>query len=1279
MYIKQIIIQGFKSYKDQTALEPFSPRHNVVVGRNGSGKSNFFWAIRFVLSDAYSNMTREERQSLLHEGSGPTTLSAFVEVIFDNSDQRFPTGKDEVVLRRTIGLKKDEYSLDKKSVTKTEVMSLFETAGFSRSNPYYIVPQGRITALTNAKDAERLQLLKEVAGTRVYEQRRQESLKIMEETDHKRSKIDELLDYIEERLEELESEKEELKQFQDLDRERRSLEYTIYTREQNTLNESLEGLEEARRTEVDDSEERQAILNEREAKIASIEKKIRETRSEIALLQTERAQADDDKEEYIKAKAHLELLVKDLQDNASNNTETRQRLLEELATLKLKVAAKQKEVDTIRPEFETALAAETELKDRFQSVDMERTALYSKQGRTKQFRNKAQRDQYLKEEISTVESSIASCQTQGQQAEAEVAAHQVQVAEMQQSIEKAKERVNARRAEAKELQDAEAAARKERNVLDEKRKELWREESRASVSAQNAKEEADRSERSLYSMMDKVTGDGLRAVQRIVDRENIQGVFGPLYTLFEVDKTFQTAVEVIAGGSLWHVVVDTDETASEILRHLNRERSGRVTFMPLNRLRPQQVTFPQSNDAVIMLNKLRFDEQYLPALKQAFGKAIICPTLEVASGYARNQGLNAVTLHGDRAERKGALTGGFVDTKRSKLELIAKLKELRATHLAEQQTAEALHADISRVDQEITQCRGKMADLEAQRRALTSSASGSGEVESIQQEKTVMEGIIGRKEASLTTLRSTLKNLETQRNAYLEELQSPFRQTLSSAELARMEEIGGEAAEIEEQLQEATKQRAKIESRKRIVEFELSQNLLRKVSELEAQLEALISGDDQGNSGVVEDRQSELASVQGRIDRTFARIEEIADSLAGLNDELVQAQESLEEAMNKRQSAHKTLERHRISIEKNVSQKSSLLKRKEDCVRSIRELGVLPDDAWERFEGADGNKLLKQLHTCKESLRKYSHVNKKAFEQYLNFTKQRDSLEKRKEELDTSASAIEDLIVNLDQRKDEAIERTFTQVASFFGEVWDKLVPGGSAELVMLRRADGSSQDQDEPLSDLDGEDSNASPPPARMGGQRTAGAAASRAGARRSTIDQYTGISIALTFDGSQAAMRMPQLSGGQKSLVALALIFAIQRCDPAPFYLFDEIDAALDAQYRTAVAAMIHSLAPTAQFITTTFRPELLVHADKFYGVTFVNKVSRVQAISREDAKRFVDETANPNTSSNAPSAAPRSPGTPTPRARRRESHAVEEEEEEEEDDPIEETDSVVGGMAG
>ena len=190
-----------------------------------------------------------------------------VEIVFDNSDNRFPTGRDEVILRRTIGVKKDDYSLDKKSANKADVMNLLESAGFSKSNPYYIVPQGRITALTNAKDHERLALLKEVAGTKVYEQRRAESLRIMSETDAKRNKIAELLEYIENRLTELEEEKEELKEFQEKDKERRCLEYAMYQSELEDITHALDDIEDGRKNDLHNANERQEIYNNREKEI----------------------------------------------------------------------------------------------------------------------------------------------------------------------------------------------------------------------------------------------------------------------------------------------------------------------------------------------------------------------------------------------------------------------------------------------------------------------------------------------------------------------------------------------------------------------------------------------------------------------------------------------------------------------------------------------------------------------------------------------------------------------------------------------------------------------------------------------------------------------------------------------------------------------------------------------------------------------------------------------------------------------------------------------------
>jgi structural maintenance of chromosome 3 (chondroitin sulfate proteoglycan 6) len=252
-------------------------------------------------------------------------------------------------------------------------------------------------------------------------------------------------------------------------------------------------------------------------------------------------------------------------------------------------------------------------------------------------------------------------------------------------------------------------------------------------------------------------------------------------------------------------------------------------------------------------------------------------------------------------------------------------------------------------------------------------------------------------------------------------------------------------------------------------------------------------------------------------------------------------------------------------------------------------------------------------------LKKFSHVNKKAFEQYNNFTKQRDTLRKRREELDSSQRSIQELIDHLDLRKDEAIERTFKQVSKEFATVFERLVPAGKGRLIIQRKSDQQVREDMEDESDEE----------------------------KRESVENYTGVGISVSFNSKHdEQQRIQQLSGGQKSkypfhrvfyflftnlitgLCALALVFAIQQCDPAPFYLFDEIDANLDAQYRTAVAQMLKTLSEASegggQFICTTFRPEMVLVAEKCYGVTYTNKTSSIDVVDREAALEFVDGAA-------------------------------------------------------
>lgn len=369
-------------------------------------------------------------------------MSAYVEIIFDNSDDRFPTGKPEVVLRRTIGIKKDEYTLDRKNATKNDVMNLLESAGFSRSNPYYIVPQGRVTALTNMKDSERLILLKEVAGTQVYEARRTESLKIMNETNSKRTKIDELLDYINERLAELEEEKDELRSYQEKDKERRCLEYTIYSLEQQEIGKVLNEIEERRQNGVEDADNNRDQFVEGEKAMAQIDAEIAECRQQIEFLKVDKAQLEDERREASKTLAQNELKAKSLSDNQAAAQALKSRYDSDLSSVQTAISEREAEHREILPRFNALKDQEDTVKSQLTDAETSRQRLYAKQGRNSRFKNKSERDKWLNMEvreshnsINTVQGVISQTQEDIQDLEGEIAALEPETERLRQQID----------------------------------------------------------------------------------------------------------------------------------------------------------------------------------------------------------------------------------------------------------------------------------------------------------------------------------------------------------------------------------------------------------------------------------------------------------------------------------------------------------------------------------------------------------------------------------------------------------------------------------------------------------------------------------------------------------------------------------------------------------------------------------------------------------------------------------------------------------------------------
>ncbi|KAH8916309.1 hypothetical protein BT69DRAFT_1314073 [Atractiella rhizophila] len=712
MHIHSLTISGFKSYRDATTVT-FHKGANVVVGRNGSGKSNFFSAVRFVLSDSYNSLQREERNALLHEGSGATqTFSAYVEIVFDNKDGRFPTGKDTLTLRRTIGAKKDDYQLDRKSTSKGEVMSILESAGFSRSNPYYIVPQGRITHLTNLKDAERLDLLKEVAGTKVYEDRRSESLKIMEETDQKRTKIDELLKYIEERLTELEEEKEELKEFQTKDRDRRCLEYAIYQRDLEEVSAALEEIEAERKKDRASAVNQRKDFATRQKQISAIEGEITDVKKEIELLKLDASELSAERQESVKVRTQLECLIRDSQEGRRRTADNRTAWSTELDQIERLIVEKEAELMEVVPELEGVEKQEAEVRQRHAQAKTAQEILYAKQGRSSQFRTQAERDRYLQSEISQLRSSVATYQKRIADTRQDIESRKRTLSQVEGRAGRLVEELEGRGENIKRLKVELDQAKAEKEGKSERKKELWKEQLKVGQVEKSANEELRRGEGELRSMMDKQTSSGLRSLERIVNQLQIEGVYGPVYELFQVGDHYRTAVEVTAGNSLFHVVCDTDETVQKILTKMNQDRSGRLTFIPLNRVRTRQHKYPSGDDAVPMIKKLQFDPAVTPAMENIFGRTIICKNMATAAEFTRSHNLDGITLDGDRVDRKGTLTGGYQDPNRSRLQTVRRVQHEKNALDAARLKAKEIDVELGKLNGEINTLQNRQEKLE---------------------------------------------------------------------------------------------------------------------------------------------------------------------------------------------------------------------------------------------------------------------------------------------------------------------------------------------------------------------------------------------------------------------------------------------------------------------------------------------------------------------------------------------------------------------------------------
>lgn len=1200
MKIKEVRINGFRSYKDNTHVSGFSPRSNVVVGRNGSGKSNFFHAIQFVLSDEYAHLKEDQRLGLLHESTGPKVAHARVEITFDNTEKRLMAfDNSEVKIVRQVGKKKDQYYIDNKMVPRNEVVNLMESAGFSRSNPYYIVKQGKINELATSPDTYKLKLLREVAGTRVYDERKEESLKILKETKMKTEKIDGLLKYIDERLQTLENEKEDLKEYQKLDKTKRSIEYTMYD------NTNKEAIKEKARLD----EQKQDLVrkdNDVKSNLADCLSEIVKTKTEKSKLEAHGRALREDKEilqaeqtQMVEEKMRLLLEINSLNDENNKDRQGRQNAETSLQSVAEEIQKNEIELDQLNPQYDKLVEEESRLTTDIRIDESRTKEILAKQGQRSQFQNAQERDRFLQNEVRRFTGLIADNEEQVASIEKELQGVEQEEESLSADIQSVGRDIDENRMNMDEHGNNTANLKREYDAAYDALQHASREEKTIRDKIANIEQDITASNEQMRRLVARPIYNGITGVRKVIEEfkaENasgqhddvIKGYYGNVIDLIDVSSMFITAVEVIAQNRLFYHVVETDRIASKILKKFNEmQLPGELNFYPMNRVSaPSSRHFNQRPNSRPMSEVIDYDAKFDKVMQSITANVIIVRKLDQTARDIRNEQFDVVTFDGDQMSKKGVMTGGFIDRKRSKLEIhVAKKKFVETLEELQMRLRDAVEnvkgrtQEAERIRNRMTQNENQISDFHRKHRELTEAKNA------LSHQYFMISKMKDPKKNQLLQIRNRLRELIAQRDTLKEEIGSAMSSQLTDVEEKTVRDLRKKVDDLKQQLADVSRRRMDITHRKNAIENLLNKKLYKTKQNLTARVEDISDNE----------RRHKLATANAQQTSLLNRMTKVTSQLATANTDLQLhddkekgLQNQLENYLEIQRDLEKQQADFQVQLDKISAKEDEVKQKREDSMKKMRLLGALPTDTFSKWQNVKQRELEKKLIECVNELKKYENVNKKALDQYMTASTQKEELTKRMAEQKKSEESIEELLKVLENRKYEAIDLTFKQVKKNFEEVFKKLVPHGRGKMTLRTR------EQRENEADVN-------------------------------RVELFEGIGVLVSFvsdDGESETREMTQLSGGQKSLVALAIIFAIQKCDPAPFYLFDEIDAALDAQHRKSVADMIQSLSDQAQFVTTTFRPELLATAEKFYGVRFRNKVSHIDSVTREQAYDFVED---------------------------------------------------------
>ena len=1144
MHINQIKISGFKSFAEDVELV-LEPGVTTIVGPNGCGKSNVSDAIRWVLGQQSPRALRcANMQDLLFNGGSnfKPAQRAQASLHFTNVEGKLALESPEIAVRRQLTRSgESNYFINDTPCLLRDITELFMDTGVG-VDAYSVMEQSKIDLILNTRPEERRFLFDEVAGITKYKHRKKAALKKLEETEQNLVRINDVIHTLQHETESLKRQAAQAERYQHLHGQLRTLELDLNHREHNRF------AKELTQTQLSLDELMLAVTAANE-QIDSTEQQIEDATARRSELDNLIRNGQGVVSQFASEIEQTERQIALYKERQLNIQQQRQRALQAIESLEKQSA-----------EFE---AQQAEREQEHRQVDVSLQLEESKlTARRRVLTELTTRVAEAEGSVETAQKNLLETTNQVSQLETQLASLNNKLEYSAANLDRITSRSNALVTELEAEKESYTKARRREQQLNADLIRLETDRQKAEEEIQRYQTELRKLESERRGMQDSLGTNasrfkslrdlqaahegyytGVRAILKVreIEPERFGGICGVIAELIRTEPDYELAIEVALGSAIQNIVTETAEAAQSGIEFLKRTKAGRVTFLPLDILR----TRPFHGDSLLdeagviglAAELLDYDPKYEVAIQQLLGNTVVVEALDTAIQLTRRFRHNArlVTLEGELINTSGAVTGGHNTSSTSGL--LSRSRELEDL----QERINQLTSELNKKDARSKKLAGKLAELQQTRQALIT----QGQTHQI--EHASLSKVLEQGQRQISQLEEQLNDVEREEvNLHQETEKAKADQDVLQSELADAAKtrrtLQRRIERLSEQIQSEKNKREEVISSCQELEITLAgkreklQSLSTELLNLQknqaqirysiAEQQTIIDSDDQ--------TRQELSSQIDEAQRQFLRLEqekfEAAENVRRLEEEHTGLTEQITEAQKLMRRARREFEKHnRLRHHLEVTTTQLQMQLKAIAARILDKYQITMDQIEVDVNPIDDLELMGQIDTLKTEIEGMGSVNLVAIEEYEEHKKREDFLVTQREDLEKSLESVNQAIQKINQTSREAFLGAFEQIRANFQEVFEELFGGGETE---LRLADPSDVLES-------GIDIIACPP-----------------GKRPQSITQ---------------------LSGGERSLVAIALLFAVFKIKPSPFCVLDEVDAALDEANVLRFANLIPDLRPT------------------------------------------------------------------------------------------------------